>query len=59
MLIVRSFNFEIELKDYKKKIDILIDGRDLKLYWGEESYELGYEYDCDHLNEVYDESKLT
>lgn len=27
-----TFNFEIELKDYKKKIDILIDGRDLKLY---------------------------
>ena len=46
-----TFNFEIELKDYKNKIDILIDGRDLKLYWGEERYALGYEYDCDHLNE--------
>ena len=46
-----TFNFDIELKDYKNKIDILIDGRDLKLYWGEERYALGYEYDCDHLNE--------
>ena len=46
-----TFNFEIELKDYKIKLDILIDGRDLKLYWGEERYALGYEYDCDHLNE--------
>ena len=46
-----TFNFDIELKDYKNKIDILIDGRDLKLYWGEERYTLGYEYDCDHLNE--------
>ena len=46
-----TFNFEIELKDYKNKIDILIDGRDLRLYWGEERYALGYEYDCDHLNE--------
>jgi hypothetical protein len=46
-----TFNFEIELKDYKNKIDILIDGRELKLYWGEERYALGYEYDCDHLNE--------
>ena len=46
-----TFNFDIELKDYKNKIDILIDGRDLKLYWGEETYTLGYEYDCDHLNE--------
>lgn len=46
-----TFNFEIELKDYKNKIDILIDGRDLKLYWGEERYAIGYEYDCDHLNE--------
>lgn len=46
-----TFNFDIELKDYKNKIDILIDGRDLKLYWGEERYGLGYEYDCDHLNE--------
>lgn len=46
-----TFNFDIELKDYKNKIDILIDGRDLKLYWDEERYALGYEYDCDHLNE--------
>lgn len=46
-----TFNFDIELKDYKNKIDILIDGRELKLYWGEERYALGYEYDCDHLNE--------
>lgn len=46
-----TFNFEIELKDYKNKIDILIDGIDLKLYWGEERYALGYEYDCDHLDE--------
>ena len=46
-----TFNFDIELKDYKDKIDILIDGRELKLYWGEERYALGYEYDCDHLNE--------
>lgn len=45
-----TFNFEIDLKDYKKKIDILIDGRDLKLYWGEERYGLGYKYDCEHLN---------
>mgnify|MGYP000844389427 FL=1 len=46
-----TFNFEIDLKDYKKKIDILIDGRDLKLFWDEERYGLGYKYDCDHLNE--------
>ena len=46
-----TFNFEIDLKDYKKKLDILIDGRDLKLYWGEERYAIGYKYDCDHLNE--------
>ena len=46
-----TFNFDIELKDYKNKIDILIDGRDLRLYWGEERYALVYEYDCDHLNE--------
>lgn len=46
-----TFILEIELKDYKNKIDILIDGRDLRLYWGEERYALGYEYDCDHLNE--------
>ena len=45
-----TFNFDIDLKDYKKKIDILIDGRDLKLYWGEERYGLGYKYDCEHLN---------
>ena len=45
-----TFNFEIDLKDYKKKIDILIDGRDLKLYWCEERYGLGYKYDCEHLN---------
>lgn len=45
-----TFNFEIDIKDYKKKIDILIDGRDLKLYWGEERYGLGYKYDCEHLN---------
>ena len=45
-----TFNVEIDLKDYKKKIDILIDGRDLKLYWGEERYGLGYKYDCEHLN---------
>lgn len=46
-----TFNFEIDLKDYKKKLDILIDGRDLKLFWDEERYGLGYKYDYDYLIE--------
>lgn len=47
-----TFLFKINLENYKEKLDILVDGNDLHLKWGEKpTYGIQYKYWTEHLEE--------
>lgn len=47
-----TFLFKINLEDYKEKLDILVDGSDLHLKWGEKpTYGIQYKYRPETLEE--------
>lgn len=52
------FLFEIKLEDYRDRLDILVDGSDLILKWGEEKYAIQYKYDRESLKEGLERIKL-
>ena len=52
------FLFEIKLEDYQDRLDILVDGSDLILEWGEEKYAIQYKYDRESLKEGLERIKL-
>jgi len=52
------FLFEIKLEDYRDRLDILVDGSDLILKWGEEKYAIQYKYDRESLKEGLEKIKL-
>ena len=52
------FLFEIKLEDYRDRLDILVDGSDLILKWGEEKYSIQYKYDRESLKEGLERIKL-
>lgn len=52
------FLFEIKLEDYRDRLDILVDGSDLILEWGEEKYAIQYKYDRESLKEGLERIKL-
>ena len=52
------FLFEIKLEDYQDRLDILVDGSDLILKWGEEKYAIQYKYDRESLKEGLERIKL-
>ena len=52
------FLFEIKLEDYQERLDILVDGSDLILKWGEEKYAIQYKYDRESLKEGLERIKL-
>lgn len=52
------FLFEIKLEDYRDRLDILVDGSDLILKWGEEKYAIQYKYDRESLKEGMERIKL-
>lgn len=52
------FLFEIKLEDYRDRLDILVDGSDLILRWGEEKYAIQYKYDRESLKEGLERIKL-
>lgn len=52
------FLFEIKLEDYRDRLDILVDGSDLILKWGEEKYAIQYKYDRESLKVGLERIKL-
>ncbi|WP_219967627.1 hypothetical protein [Streptococcus gordonii] len=52
------FLFEIKLEDYRDRLDILVDGSDLILKWGEEKYSIQYKYDRESLKVGLERIKL-
>ena len=52
------FLFEIKLEDYRDRLDILVDGSDLILKWGEEKYAIQYKYDRESIKEGLERIKL-
>ena len=52
------FLFEIKLEDYRDRLDVLVDGSDLILEWGEEKYAIQYKYDRESLKEGLERIKL-
>lgn len=52
------FLFEIKLENYRDRLDILVDGSDLILKWGEEKYAIQYKYDRESLKEGLERIKL-
>ena len=52
------FLFEIKLEDYQDRLDILVDGSDLILEWGEEKYAIQYKYDRESIKEGLERIKL-
>lgn len=52
------FLFEIKLEDYQDRLDILVDGSDLILKWGEEKYAIQYKYDRESIKEGLERIKL-
>ncbi|MBX9096453.1 hypothetical protein [Streptococcus gordonii] len=52
------FLFEIKLEDYRDRLDVLVDGSDLILKWGEEKYAIQYKYDRESLKEGLERIKL-
>jgi len=52
------FLFEIKLEDYRDRLDILVDGSDLILKWGEEKYAIQYKYDRESLKEGLERIKF-
>lgn len=52
------FLFEIKLENYRDRLDILVDGSDLILEWGEEKYAIQYKYDRESLKEGLERIKL-
>ena len=52
------FLFEIKLEDYRDRLDILVDGSDLILKWGEEKYAIQYKYDRESLKEGLERIKI-
>lgn len=52
------FLFEIKLEDYRDRLDILVDGSDLILKWGEEKYLIQYKYDRESLKVGLERIKL-
>lgn len=53
-----NFLFEIKLEDYRDRLDILVDGSDLILKWGEEKYSIQYKYDRESLKVGLERIKL-
>ncbi|WP_256254429.1 hypothetical protein [Streptococcus sanguinis] len=52
------FLFEIKLENYRDGLDILVDGSDLILKWGEEKSAIQYKYDRESLKEGLERIKL-
>lgn len=52
------FLFEIKLEDYRDRLDVLVDGSDLILKWGEEKYSIQYKYDRESLKVGLERIKL-
>ena len=47
-----------KLENYRDRLDILVDGSDLILEWGEEKYAIQYKYDRESLKKGLERIKL-